>query len=50
MGSRNARKTHCAKGHPYDQANTYIDGLGRRVCRQCRRAYWNSWYRRTHGR
>lgn len=49
QGGRNARKTHCPKGHPYDEANTYIDSLGRRVCRQCRRAY-RARYRRTHAR
>lgn len=36
---RNARKTHCAQGHPYDEANTRIEvwrGLTRRRCRACR--------------
>lgn len=32
----NARKSACAKGHIYDEANTYVDTLGRRVCRVCR--------------
>jgi hypothetical protein len=32
----NARKTHCPKGHPYDEANTSIRG-GRRHCRACHR-------------
>lgn len=32
------RKTHCPKGHPYDEANT-IHGQGSRTCRTCRRAY-----------
>jgi len=30
------RKTHCPKGHPYDEANTYRDPSGRRSCRTCR--------------
>ncbi len=34
----NARKTHCAQGHPYDEANTYHRTRGGRDCRQCRRA------------
>lgn len=38
---RNLRKTHCPKGHPYDDANTYVafrgDGRSFRVCRACRR-------------
>jgi len=30
-------KTHCPKGHPYDEANTYKMKYGRRACRICRR-------------
>lgn len=30
-------KTHCPKGHPYDETNTYIDPAGTRQCRACRR-------------
>jgi HNH endonuclease len=29
-----ALATHCPKGHPYDEENTYIDGRGRR-CKKC---------------
>lgn len=36
--ARNAAKKHCPKGHPYDQANTRIDRLGKRNCRACNRA------------
>jgi hypothetical protein len=34
----NAAKTHCKRGHPFDEANTYLksDGSGRE-CRACRR-------------
>jgi hypothetical protein len=32
-----ARKTHCPKGHPYDEANTYRY-RGKRSCRACNRA------------
>ena len=32
MGER----THCPKGHPYDDRNTYRDNTGRRHCRTCR--------------
>jgi len=35
----NARKTHCAKGHPMR------DHAGRRECIFCRRAYRAKWYR-----
>lgn len=33
-----ASKTHCPHGHPYDEANTYIDTRGHRNCRTCRNA------------
>jgi hypothetical protein len=36
----NATKTHCPKGHQYDEANTYImtrgTRAGRRICRACK--------------
>jgi hypothetical protein len=31
----NQRKTHCIKGHPFDEENTRIDRRGHRVCRAC---------------
>lgn len=43
----NAQKIECPKGHPYDAANTYVDSLGRRVCRTCRSA-WQRTYRRKN--
>lgn len=30
-------KTHCVHGHPYDEANTYVDRRGHRTCRECKR-------------
>lgn len=30
-------KTHCKRGHPYDEANTYVDKRGERQCRACSR-------------
>ena len=36
--ARNARKTHCPKGHPYSGVNTYVDPKGIRHCRKCGRA------------
>ena len=33
--SVNSIKTHCPKGHPYDEANTYAMPGGGRDCRQC---------------
>jgi len=29
-------KTQCQKGHPYDEANTYVTKNGKRMCRTCR--------------
>jgi len=34
----NAAKTHCKRGHAFDEANTFINTFGSRVCRACRRA------------
>lgn len=36
--ARNAAKTSCPQGHPYDEANTMPRGDGSRVCRACRKA------------
>lgn len=30
-------RTHCPQGHPYDEANSYVRGNGRRMCRACMR-------------
>lgn len=45
--ARNKRKTHCPKGHPYDEENTYVNpNTGYRLCRTCqreaqrRKRYW----------
>lgn len=32
-----AAKTHCPNGHPYDEANTFINADGHRGCLICRR-------------
>ena len=35
---KNAKKTHCPQGHPYDGINTYIHpSTGYRHCRECKR-------------
>lgn len=31
----NAAKTHCLRGHPFDEANTYVPNKGGRECRAC---------------
>jgi hypothetical protein len=43
VAAERAARTHCPQGHPYDDANTYFDTKGRRVCRECSRA-WNRDY------
>ncbi len=46
----NARKTHCPRGHPYDDANTYTSpGSGSRTCRLCRRQFERTRKRRKRG-
>lgn len=32
-----ARRDSCKSGHLFDSENSYIDALGRRICRPCRR-------------
>jgi hypothetical protein len=34
-GARNARKTHCVKGHAFTPDNLYRDYQGYRRCRRC---------------
>lgn len=38
-------KTHCPGGHPYDGGNTYVNTLGRSVCRECKRTRSREWMR-----
>lgn len=33
----NARKTHCIRGHEFNEANTYLTREGRRHCKPCAR-------------
>jgi hypothetical protein len=55
-GARQRAKTHCPKGHEYDEANTYVDKRGCRNCRTCARekhrmadrsTYQREYYERT---
>jgi hypothetical protein len=41
----NKRKTHCPKGHPYDDRNTSYNSKGWRICRQCEAARLARYYR-----
>ena len=38
LGRGNREKTHCPKGHPYDEANTYTSSAGKRHCKMCSRS------------
>jgi hypothetical protein len=44
---RNLFKTHCPRGHPYDDENTYWHE-GNRDCKECRREAVRRW-RAKHG-
>ena len=37
FAARHAAKTHCLRGHEFAPDNTYVDSLGRRYCRACKR-------------
>src|SRR5258708_24191879 len=37
VGAINRAKKHCPQGHRYTEANTYVNPVGSRVCRQCTR-------------
>jgi len=54
LAAINARATHCAKGHPFDDANTYIvptgKRKGKRECLVCRRTSALNFYHRTNYR
>lgn len=40
IATKNREKTHCPQGHPYSGDNLYIKPNGSRVCRTCRRDYF----------
>jgi hypothetical protein len=44
LAAANAAKTQCPKGHPYDEANTFVTPEGWRVCRTCLRRRWAAKY------
>ena len=39
LPAKNANKNHCIHGHPFDEANTYINSNGSRSCRTCKREW-----------
>lgn len=47
FNASNAEKTHCPKGHPYDNDNTYFQvtsGSLSRSCKTCRKSNSRSYY------
>ena len=46
FAAKNAVKTTCPNGHPYDAANTYVTPAGGRQCRACRTAHVRATKRR----
>jgi hypothetical protein len=44
LAAANAAKTHCYRGHPFDELNTFRSPQGKRRCRACQRF---SYHRRT---
>lgn len=45
-----AERTNCPAGHAYDEANTYVDAVGSRHCRECRREASRRAYLKRKGR
>lgn len=41
-------KTHCPRGHPYDDENTILTNHGSRACRECSRQRCAERYARTY--
>lgn len=41
--AQNARKTHCSKGHPFDEVNTMYRKNGWRICIECKKEWWQSY-------
>lgn len=35
LPAENVAKTHCARQHPYDEENTWVNSKGHRYCRKC---------------
>lgn len=44
-----AQITSCPQGHPYDEANTYRNDMGHRLCRACHRERAGAAHRRRRG-
>jgi hypothetical protein len=47
LAAKQTAITHCPRGHPYDEENTYVY-KGMRHCRECNREHNRQWYQRQH--
>lgn len=47
LSAVNARKTHCKRGHAFDEVNTAYSPTGARICRACNRATYHRLRLRT---
>jgi hypothetical protein len=45
--NQNTKKTHCMRGHPFNEENTYRGTIGRRGCRICRMGRQRRYRRRA---
>jgi hypothetical protein len=43
---KNAKKTHCKRGHRLANENLYVTRSGERHCRTCKREAWRRYYHR----
>ena len=43
LASINAAKTHCWRGHPFDEGNTRVSAIGYRTCRACNQINVGKW-------
>jgi hypothetical protein len=43
-------QTHCLRGHPFDEANTYLRSNGKRNCRACAREALNEGRNKRRGK
>src|SRR5579872_16426 len=46
LNAKELNQTHCKRGHPFDDGNTYVDPSGSRSCRTCLRAKYKAYRQR----
>ncbi len=43
IAAKEVTQTHCLRGHPFNEVNTYVRPTGGRTCRECRRLVAARW-------